>query len=102
MPRAKTDQYYARLFPKSQVAGIVKGKKGQKRKKAQRRLMLLYFFKLTMPENFKPKEYQDIHRLEDETRRAVFMCDSYYQFGYVLYFPKKDHQLDRIDLQFFK
>ncbi len=102
LPQAKTEQYFTRMPPRSEVAGIVKSIKN----KETRRVMLLYFFRLPMSKDFKNQAYSNIQVLanqkEAEGKRSTFMVDAYERYIYVLHFPKKPEKKKEITLQFSK
>lgn len=82
LPDVRTQKYHARLFPGSQVAGIVKSVKN----KEQRHLMPLYYFPLSS--NALPlKEGTRLTHAGDKTVRVVHLLDEIGRRAYVLYFP---------------
>ena len=96
LPECRTDRYYARLFPHTQAAGIVKRIKGQ----PARKLAPLHFHRLPTPPNFVERAFRNLSRAGEETPRAVFMTDSLNRFVYTLYFPKKAAPGESVSLQF--
>jgi len=90
------ERYEARVFPRSQVAGIVRGIKG----KTARRLMPLYYFKLEVPAQFYGAAFTKLDGPDPNDPRAVFLTDPYQRFVNVLYFPEKDKARDTVVLQF--
>ena len=96
LPVSQTEKYQTRIYPGSQLAGIVERLK----EKEYRRLMPLYFFKLPVPENFPFDRYNDIQRTGDKSSRAIFLPDPAAGYIYVLYFPHKEKSNDSFTLQF--
>ena len=96
MLTSRTSQYFLRIFPGSEVAGIVKRLKN----KDIRRITPIYFFKLAMPKDAAFMRYKSIKELNDTTARAVFLVDSFKRFLYVLYFPEKEEPGQIFTLQF--
>ena len=86
LPTSRTSKYFLRMFPGSQVAGIVKRIKD----KDIRRITPIYFFRLAMPKDAALERYTGIKKMGDTTVRAVFLLDSFKRFLYVLYFPEKE------------
>jgi len=93
---SKTSKYLLRMFPGSQVAGIVKRLKD----KDIRRIMPIYFFKIAMSNEVVIERYKGIKALNDTTVRGVFLVDSFKRFLYVLYFPEKETADRTFILQF--
>jgi hypothetical protein len=96
MSTSRTSQYFLRMFPGSEVAGIVKRLKN----KDIRRITPIYFFRLAMPKDVAFVRYKGIRELNDTTARAVFLVDSFKRFLYVLYFPEKEEPGQNFTLQF--
>lgn len=96
LPEARTAKYTARIYPASHVAGIVKRVKN----KPQRRLMPMYFFRLTRPEWFDAHRCKILRRTGDTDARAAFLTDSLGQYVYVLYFPAKENTHEEAVLRF--
>lgn len=97
-PKSETEKYFTRIAAGSEVAGLVKRLK----KKTERRIMPLYFFRLPWPEQFTVQQYKGIWCREDDSHRAVFLPDCYQQFIYVLYFPKKQLRDEKVLLKFYR
>jgi Peptidase family C25 len=93
---SRTSKYFLRMFPGSEVAGIVKRLKD----KDVRRIAPIYFFRLALPKNFSPVRYTGLKELNDTTVRAVFLVDSLKRFLYVLYFPEKEERGQDFTLRF--
>ena len=96
LSEARTDRYVARIFPGSQLAGIVKRSK----REPARRLMPMHFFPLPTPDGFHATEYVTIERPGDVRPRGVFRVDEMRRLLYVLYFPKKDRANESYTLEF--
>jgi len=96
LPKSQTENYQIRIYPGSQLAGIVERVK----EKEYRRLLPLYFFKLPVPEDFSFERYNDIFREGDKSNRAVYLPDPAAGYIYVLYFPHKEKSNDSFTLQF--
>lgn len=100
LAEVKTDRYVARLFPGSQVAGLVKQIKDKPKDNPQRRLMPTYYLRLETADNFRPGEYGRVRREGDADPRAVFLPDPLGRFIHVLYFPAKEKARESIELRF--
>jgi hypothetical protein len=98
LPKSETEKYFVRMFPSSQVAGIVKRLKARE----ARRLTPLYFFRLSFPEGFDPQQYASLQRRDEPPNRGVFMADRLKRFLYVLYFPASEVRDDEFELRFVK
>ena len=98
LPELRTEKYFVRIFPASQVAGIVKRLKTRE----ERRLTPIYFFRLPVPEGFDARQHSNLQRKDDPPNRAVFMTDSFKRFLYVLYFPSKEKKNNKFELRFTK
>jgi len=96
LPTSRTREYFLRMYPGSEVAGIVKRLKD----KDIRRITPIYFFRLPMPKGAGPLQYSGIQELNDTTARAVFLADSFKRFLYVLYFPQKEEPGQNFTLRF--
>jgi hypothetical protein len=96
LPESETDKYFVRMFPASQLAGIVKRLKN----KETRRLMPIYFFRLPVPEGFEARRYRSLQRADDSPNRTVFMVDELERLLYVLYFPAEQTKHEKFELQF--
>jgi hypothetical protein len=86
LPEAKNEKYLVRMFPGSQVAGIVKKLKN----KPIRRLTPFYFFRLEAPAGFDADGYRRLEYNESASERSVFLEDPLKRFVYILYFPEKE------------
>ena len=93
---SRTSKYFLRMFPGSEVAGIVKRIKD----KEIRRITPIYFFKLAMPKDASLERYTGIKELNDTSARAVFLVDSFKRFLYILYFPEKEEPGRNFTLRF--
>ena len=96
LQKVENEKYFARIFPGSTLAGLVKRIKN----KDERRIMLLFFFRLALPSDFIPERRQYLWRRKDKTVRAVFLTDVLRQHIYILYFPKKEKKKEDIYLKF--
>lgn len=96
LPPGRTDKYAARIFPGSQLAGIVKRLKSQ----THRRLMPTYFFRLSVPKAFAERKYRTLQRDGDTGTRAAFITDPLGRYVYVLYLPGKEKARERFTLRF--
>jgi hypothetical protein len=95
LPEARNEKYFVRMFPGSQVAGIVKRLKNE----PIRRLTPLYFFR-SAPVGFDTGIYRCLEREDNTSDRSVFLVDPFKRFMYVLYFPDKEAKSDATLLQF--
>jgi len=95
LPTSRTREYFLRMFPGDQVAGIVKRLKN----KEIRRVAPLYFFRIPMPKGFDPLRYTALKGPDETIDRTVFLADPFERFLYILYFPEKDKKEEFI-LQF--
>ena len=94
---ASTEKYIARVFPGSQVAGLVKRLKN----KSARRLTPTYFFRLPMPDNFQISEFATLTRPENnQPNRSSFLIDPAGRFLYVLYYPDEEKPNETFTLRF--
>jgi hypothetical protein len=93
---SRTREYFLRMFPGDQVAGIVKRLKN----KDIRRVAPLYFFRIPMPKDFNALQYTDLKGPDETIDRAVFLADPFERFLYILYFPEKDKKEQELTLQF--
>ena len=96
LPESRTDNYYARVFPGSQVAGIVKRMKSR----PARRLMPLYFAGLPTPAGFDPARITRLRGVSGGKPRCSFLVDGSGKRLYVLYFPKGVKPNETVTLQF--
>ena len=96
LPTSRTREYFLRMFPGDQVAGIVKRLKN----KDIRRVAPLYFFRIPMPKGFDPLQYTALKGPDKISDRAVFLADPFERFLYILYFPEKDKKEQELILQF--
>ncbi|MBN2270955.1 MAG: hypothetical protein JXN61_10095 [Sedimentisphaerales bacterium] len=92
----ETERYVLTIFPGSEVAGLVKKLKDRD----ARRVLPIYFFRMSMPAEIASLSHSSLVRSEDTSPRAAFLVDSFKRFLYVLYFPEKDGELDEFMLQF--
>jgi len=95
---SRTEEYFFRMFPGSEAAGILKRLKG----KEIRRVAPIYFFRIPMPKGFEPTQYAGLKKSDDTTARAVFFVDSFKRFLYIVYFPAKEEKEQVFTLQFIK
>jgi hypothetical protein len=86
LPAARAGSFEAQLFPGSQVAGLVEGK----RTELTRRLLPLYFFRLPMPAGFAAADCRGLQRSNGDTQRGVVRADPAGRFLYVLYLPQRE------------
>lgn len=96
LPTVRTKEYFLRLFPAGEVAGIVARLKNRE----ERRVMPIYFFRIPMPESRELLQRTRLRELNDTTTRAVFLADPWERFLYVLYFPEKDRMGQNFTLRF--
>jgi hypothetical protein len=96
LPIRRNEKYFVRMFPGSQVAGIVKALKN----KPIRRLMPFCFFRLPFPADLDMGAHRCLQRDGDPPNRAVFLTDPLKRFIYVLYFPEKEVESDAFALRF--
>ena len=83
LPEARNDKYYARMFPGSQPAGMVKPPRGD----SARRVTPVYFFRLPLPEDFAAEGTLLAGRSE-KANQATYRVDPAGRFLYVLFFPE--------------
>jgi hypothetical protein len=98
LPTSRTEEYFLRMFPGSEAAGILKRIKG----KEIRRVAPIYFFRISMPKGFEPSQYAGLKKADDTTVRAVFFVDSFKRFLYIAYFPDKEEKEQVFSLEFIK
>jgi hypothetical protein len=79
---ARNDEYRARIYPGTELAGMV-----AKGTTEVRRVLGMYFFRLPLPEGFTPQHYSGWSRQGDDGQRGVFRVDPRAGLLYVLYFP---------------
>lgn len=96
LPESRNERYFARLFPGSQLAGIVKRLTNE----PIRRLTPLYFFRLPLPGGSEVQPYRRLERDGEDANRTVYLTDPLGRFIYVLYFPEKETKSDAFTLQF--
>jgi len=96
LPVSTNEKYFARMFPGSQLAGLVKRQK----KEPVRRLLPIYFFRLPRPPDFDVEGYRYLKREGDTDPRAVHLADPLGRFVYIVYFPKEEARSDAFVLQF--
>ncbi len=98
LPEVQADKYRARMFAGSQAAGIVKTSKDKK----TRRLMAMYFFRLTRPTGFSEKAFGSLNPAGEKTASAVFLADPFERFVYVVHFPEHEKVGEEITLDFIR
>jgi hypothetical protein len=98
LPVVTNEKYSLRMFPGSQVAGIVRRLKN----KPVRRIMPLYFFRLKKPAELDIEHWRLDQIAGDSSGRSVFLADPLERFLYVLYFPDKETKSDEFLLPFVK
>lgn len=91
----ETERYILRIFPRSQVAGLVKRLKDRD----ARQVLPIYFFRMPMPPEIALLSHSSLVRSEDTSPRAIVLVDSFKRFLYILYFPEKDGELNEFMLQ---
>lgn len=96
LPEVRTARYLARLFPGSQMAGIVTKLKGRE----ERRVLPLYFFRFPLPAGFPDKGYSRLASAGETKPAAAFLIDAFDRYLYVVYFPKKAEKDEKTLLQF--
>ena len=96
LPESRNERYFARLFPGSQLAGIVKRLTNE----PIRRLTPLYFFRLPLPGGSGVQAHRRLERDGEDANRMVYLTDPLGRFIYVLYFPEKEAKSDAFTLQF--
>ena len=96
LPEARTEEYLARSFPGSEMAGIVKSVKGV----TQRRLMPLYFMAVPVDEAFLDRRPKGLVHPGDDSCRAVYLADAIGRVVYVLYFPEEVKKNETHTLRF--
>ncbi len=92
----ETERYVLRMFPGSQVGGLVKKLKDRD----ARRVLPIYFFRMPMPAEFASLSHSLLVKSQEASTRAALLADSFNRFLYVLYFPEKDGEFDEFKLQF--
>lgn len=96
LPECGNQKYFVRMFPGSELAGLVKRLKDR----PVRRLTPMYFLRLPMPGGFAARGYADLQRAGDTSPRAAFLADPLQRFLYVLYFPEKVERREGLHLRF--
>jgi hypothetical protein len=96
LPTSRTEQYFLRMFPGSEIAGIVKRVKDSD----TRRVTPIYFFRIAIRPGIEPERYTGLTEANGTVDRAVFLADSFKRFLYILYFPDNDKKGDEFTLQF--
>ncbi|MGM0487079.1 MAG: C25 family cysteine peptidase [Planctomycetota bacterium] len=95
----RTDDYFARVFPDTQVAGIVM-RTGDD---APRRVAPIHFFRKRLPEDIEKPPLGRLHVPGDDSIKAFFGIDELHQRVYVLYYPEEKKYTDKtFQLQFSK
>ena len=94
LPEARNDKYYARMFPGSQPAGMVKQPKGD----GAREVTPVYFFRLPLPEDF-AAEGTLLAGPGGKANQATYRVDPAGRFLYVLFFPEAERPGEQIVLR---
>lgn len=96
LPTSKTEKYLMRVYPGTEVAGLVKRQEDSD----ARRLLPIYFFRLPFPKDFERYKYASLRRQGDKTPRGVFLTDPLQRYVYMLYYPWKERRSAEFLLQF--
>jgi hypothetical protein len=96
-PEARSTGYYARMFPGSQAAGLVKKRVGQ----MVRRVLPAYYFRLPLPEGFAGDASRP--QISDGALgQAAIRLDPLGRFLYVVYLPDVERANETIVLRWSK
>ncbi len=96
-PEARSAAYYARMFPGSQAAGLVKKRAGQ----TVRRVLPAYYFRLPLPEGLSAKASR-LQISDGALSQAAFRLDPLGRFVYVVYLPDVEKANETIVLHWSK
>jgi hypothetical protein len=94
LPEVRSISYYARMFPDSLAAGLVRKRKDA----AMSRVVAAYYFRVSLPEGFD----RTATRLSVSTgglNQAAFRLDPLGRFLYVIYLPDVEHANETIVLR---
>jgi hypothetical protein len=95
LPEARNDKYYARMFPGSQPAGMVK----QPKREAARQVTPVYFFRVPLPEDFVAADGAMLAGPGGQTNQAACRVDAIGRSLYVLFFPELEKAGETIVLR---
>lgn len=96
LPLSRTTNYFIRIFPGSEVAGIVKRIKNEE----IRRIKPIYFSRLPLPNKFDGHKYMNLQRDAESNDRTAFSIDPMGRYIYILYFPEKEIKGEKFQLSF--
>jgi hypothetical protein len=96
-PEARSVAYYARMFPGSQAAGLVKKRAGQ----MVRRVLPAYYFRLPLPEGLNASASR-LQVSDGALSQAAFRLDPLGRFVYVVYLPDVEKANETIVLHWSK
>jgi hypothetical protein len=94
LPAARSDKYFARMFPGSQPAGMVKQTEGD----TARRVTPVYFFRMVLPDDFSTAAATLISP-GGQTNQAIFRVDPTKRFLYVVFYPDMERAGESIVLR---
>ena len=94
LPEARSDKYYARMFPGSQPAGMVK----QPKRDTARQVTPVYFFRVPLPEDF-AADGALLAGPGGQTNQATCRVDAPGRSLYVLFFPELERPGETIVLR---
>lgn len=95
LPTVGSGDFEVRLFPGSEVAGMVRQLRGT----TTRRVTPLYFFRLPLPEGFDAAACRGLQRSDDAAPRAVVRSDPAGRFLYVVYLPQRERAGETFSLR---
>jgi hypothetical protein len=93
-PEARSDPYYARVFPGSETAGLVKKREGD----SLRRILSGYYFRVPLPEDF-TKDDWNLLLPGAAPSQASYRVDPLGRFLYVVYLPDQERPGETIVLR---
>ncbi len=94
LPEARNGKYYARMFPGSQPAGMVK----QPKREAARQVTPVYFFRVPLPADF-AADGELLAGPGGQTNQATCRVDATGRSLYVLFFPELERPGETIVLR---
>ena len=94
LPEARSSRYFARMFPGSQAAGMVKGVEGD----PDRRLTPVYYFRTTVPRDW-PFGLGEVEAVGVEASRISVRIDPVGRLLYLVYYPEVERAGESIDVR---
>jgi hypothetical protein len=95
LPEARTAKYFARMFPGSQPAGMVKQRPGD----AARQVTPVYFFRMPLPDGFAGAAGLAPLAPGRQANQAACQADPLGRFLYVVYVPELERAGETIVLR---